>query len=132
MILALIMVWPFVHRGLVVSAGVNPWKLFGFGMYCTPYTVKVQLGSASGNRIRPIPVENVPPRHREALRFFEQRRASLGTLYSHEELARYLAKDLPPAERFFILIEVTTLDPATASLKTGVEMYPVRTTQPPG
>ena len=95
-------------------------------------SVKVQLGSASGNRIRPIPMENVPPRHREALRFFEQRRASLGTLYSHEELARYLAEDLPTSERFFVLIEVTTLDPATASLKTEVEMYPVRTAQPPG
>lgn len=119
------MVWPFVHRGLVVSAGVNPWKLFGFGMYCTPYEVQVRLATAEGNRVRPIPIDKIPAEHRRALLMFESRRASLGQLASHEELARYLAAGLPSSERYFLVVEVTTMDPRTATLKTSQELFPV-------
>lgn len=119
------MMWPFVHRGLVVAADVNPWKLFGFAMYCTPHQVRVRLAKAVDNRIRPISDQEIPPEPRRALATFERYRTPLGELHSHEDLARFLANGLSPNERFFIWIEVMTLDPATASLKTIVKTYPV-------
>ena len=128
-VLVLIMVWPFVHRGLVVVADVNPWKLFGFAMYCTPHQVKVRLAKMAGNRIRPMSKQEIPPEPRRALAIFERNRASLGMLHSHEDLTRYLAESLPPTERLFIWVEVTTLDPATATLKTNLKAYPVRAEQ---
>ena len=29
-------IWPLVHRGLVASYGITPWKFMGFAMYCVP------------------------------------------------------------------------------------------------
>ena len=34
--LAAFTIWPLVHRGLVARYDTNPWRLFGWAMYCVP------------------------------------------------------------------------------------------------
>ena len=40
-LLVAIALWPLVHRQLVTRLDVDPWKLYGFAMYCTPHAVVV-------------------------------------------------------------------------------------------
>ena len=47
-LLLLVAVWPLAHRQLVVRFDVNPWKLYGFAMYCTPHDIAVDLIDRSG------------------------------------------------------------------------------------
>jgi hypothetical protein len=35
-VLALLLVWPFAHYLMVVYGHVDPWRLFGWAMYCQP------------------------------------------------------------------------------------------------
>ena len=35
-LLLLLALWPLAHRALVVRYRVDPWRLFGWAMYCTP------------------------------------------------------------------------------------------------
>ncbi len=35
-LLLLFAAWPLAHRTLVVRHGINPWKLYGWAMYCMP------------------------------------------------------------------------------------------------
>ena len=34
--LMIMAVWPLVHRGLVVTYDISPWRFFGWAMYCVP------------------------------------------------------------------------------------------------
>ena len=49
-IVLLIALWPIAHRQLVTRLDVNPWKLYGFAMYCTPHEVVVDVIDRSGDR----------------------------------------------------------------------------------
>lgn len=55
-----LVLWPFVHMGLVMTYGFSPWRLGGWGMYSTPhflqeYEVVFKLGSIKEYSRRQIP-----------------------------------------------------------------------------
>jgi hypothetical protein len=60
-LLALVALWPLLHRPLVVIADVDPWKLFGFAIYCTPHHVSVDLIDRSRAPAREIRGDELPP-----------------------------------------------------------------------
>jgi hypothetical protein len=108
-LLALVALWPLVHRGLVARYGLNPWKFFGFAMYCVPslapqFRVEVDYGE----RVEPL---DLTAPHFARARFevaaFVQQRAVWGRLATPERVAEALFEVLTRVES----VEIEVIDP---------------------
>ena len=55
-------VWPFIHFALVQTHGINPWRFFGFAMYCVPRRlVFLDAFARVGDREAPMPFPSSGP-----------------------------------------------------------------------
>jgi hypothetical protein len=122
-LLALVALWPLLHRPLVVIADVDPWKLFGFAMYCTPHHVSVDLIDRSRAPAREIRGDELPPALRTDLQRFSARRETLGRLASPDPLGRDVLAALPGVERLTIAITVTRLAFAGSELASHTRLH---------
>ncbi len=109
-LLLFVAAWPQAHRFLVASFEIDPWRLCGWAMYCTPKPrVEVALVPERGGR--PIELELPLPLREEANRFAE-RRAVLGRLVNPAALARGALERLD-ADSIVVTIQRDRLDPTT-------------------
>ena len=114
--------WPLIHRGLVWSYDVDPWKLFGFAMYSVPgpmKTVRVFQMSQAG-RGRMLDFERYAPAEQRVVDRFRQRRRALGRLASMEPLGQSMLELHPDWEGAMIAVVTLALDRETARLQTSV------------
>ena len=124
-LLAAVALWPLAHRALVARYGIDPWKLGGFAMYATPNlpVLVAAVGTiASGGTIR-IEETTLPVWVRRDLDRFRVERAALGTLRDPEDVGRMLLAARPDVASVGILIQRTTLDPATATIRVATPRY---------
>jgi hypothetical protein len=108
-LLGLLVCWPLVHRSLVAEYGLNPWKFFGFAMYCVP-TLKprVSLHVDYGGRIEKLELGGA---HLAPLRFeiekFGRERGVWGDLARPDRVAEALFEVLTRAKG----VEIEVIDP---------------------
>lgn len=116
-LVALVAVWPLVHRGLVAWLDLNPWKLGGFAMYTTaspPLAIDV-FGLAAG-RVLVLDAASLPTQARIEHERFARARHALGELARPDELAAILLQARPELSQVAVLIRHFSLDPATARM----------------
>lgn len=109
--LLVLMLWPPLHRALVARYELDPWKLFGWAMYCTQFRIAYQLDT------QPNIDWGGDKRLRRPLNFMSQRHRIYGNLYSHEQFARELFDLNPQVNRVDIGIQRVGIDSTTAKLK---------------
>lgn len=107
--LLLFALWPIFQFGAVVRYGVDPWKLFGWAMYCVPgamNTVRLAVESEQGSFRVIEPASYSARERRAATRFVEYHRA-LGELARPDSLVRIFFEERPEAE--FVILGLATL-----------------------
>ena len=112
--------WPIAHYGLVSQLDLNPWKLHGFAMYCTPHLLTADLYDTSSGRPRRLDSRRLPEPARRAWRSFLERRYVLGRLAPPDEAARAVLEALQPLRSIRIDLTVERLgffDTTTVSKK---------------
>ena len=122
-LICLIALWPIAHRQLVTRFDVDPWKLFGFAMYCTPHVVVVDIVDRSGEQPRRIEPAAFPPRLRRAYQRFAARRSTLGTLHAPGELARVVLDTLPEVRAFSVAVRIFSLQWREAEITHRTRLY---------
>jgi len=123
-LLAIVALWPAAHRVLVARYGIDPWKLGAFAMYATPnlpVLVAVVGTTTSGTTV--IDEAALPVWVRRDLDRFRVERAALGTLRDPEDVGRAILAARPDVTSVGILIQRTTLDPATATIRVATPRY---------
>ncbi|MBX3024183.1 hypothetical protein KF840_04655 [bacterium] len=125
-VLAVLAAWPLAHRALVARYDLDPWRFFGWAMYCTPkLPAEVRLFAIErGERVE-VPVASLSPPQRRAVDALRDRRAVWGTLASPARAAAALLDARPDAAAVEVVVEKWYLDPATASIATHVEPFRV-------
>ena len=123
-LLLAIALWPIAHRQLVVHQDVNPWKLFGFAMYCTPHDVVVDLVDRSGAAPQRLDPAAFPAPLRESYQRFAARRAVLGRFVAPDALARDAFAALPELRGLTIAVSVFSLEFGQASVSRHTRLYP--------
>ena len=108
--LVCIATWPLAHRFLVARFEIDPWRLCGWAMYCTP-KLQVEVAVVPERAGRPIELD-LPPSLREEANRFAGRRAVLGRFVNPVLLARH-ALDRLEADSVVVTIQHDRLDPQT-------------------
>jgi hypothetical protein len=109
-LLLFIAVWPLAHRALVASFQVDPWRLGGWAMYCTP-KLRVEVSLVPERQGQPVELE-LPAELRDSANRFAARRAVLGRFVRPTLLARE-ALDRLDIESVVVTIQRDRLDPDT-------------------
>jgi hypothetical protein len=110
--------WPLLHFGLVVRYGVDPWKLFGWGMYSVPGAMKslrLAVESDQGQLLVIDPETYSTREGRAALRFVEYRRA-LGRLARPDDLLQVFFEERPELQSIVVGLATLELDPDSGHL----------------
>ncbi len=115
--LVALLAWPPLHYGLVERYELNPWKFFGFAMYCRP-TLPVQLDIeiVERGRVAQLPVRDLPLPLRAACRRFAIDRSVLGTFREARPLALLLLRACPWADAVRIDVRHPRIDPTTGRI----------------
>jgi hypothetical protein len=122
-LLLLLALWPLVHRQLVVRYEVDPWRLFGFAMYCTPHHLAVNLIDRSGPQPREIFRRDLPASLRPDYDRFVSRRKALGALESPDPLARELLAAMPELTRLTVATTVSSLPFAGSEIDSRTTLH---------
>ena len=120
-LLAVLAVWPIVHRGLVARYEISPWKLYGWAMYCDVVSsvMRVRVMEIDGRRILYKAGPNLPPYVRREWNRFQDFRRVFGLLHEPDALGAALLRALPNALRVEIQVVRTQLDPESSLIKGG-------------
>jgi hypothetical protein len=117
-LLAVLAVWPIAHRALVVHARVDPWRFFGWAMYCTPkLPVMVQVIAQYGKARVPLATDTLERPLRHAVHGLSRQRAVWGTFASPDALGARLLAAQSDADAIEIVIRHWYLDAPTATIK---------------
>jgi hypothetical protein len=123
-ILLAVALWPLGHRVLVARYGIDPWKLGAFAMYATPNLPVLMAAVGTSSQGTAVVDENaLPPWVRQRLDRFRAERGALGTLRDPADVGALLLSARPELTSVAILIQRTTLDPATARIKVATPRY---------
>lgn len=122
--LAVLAVWPLAHRALVVRYDVDPWRFFGWAMYCTPkLPASIALFTIErGQRIQ-VPVTTLSRDGRRAVYALSRHRCLWGRLASPEAAGRALLAAHPQADSVEVEVHKLYLDPTSASIATHIETH---------
>lgn len=123
--LALFAVWPLVHRGLVATLDISPWRFFGWAMYCQP---KLPLGIdiyvlRGDTSVELDKASSVPPELRRQRHSYARRREIWGALLPPNELARGVLEAVADAEGVEIVVRRLVLDPSTSHIASRHHTY---------
>lgn len=126
-LLGLLAVWPLVHAGLVARYHIDPWRFFGWAMYCTPkLPVRVSIYERRGDARVPIAARDLDPTLRQARRRLLNRRRRWGILAPVDGFGRQLLAARPAAEAIEIELDHWYLDPASARIAARSETFTYR------
>ena len=107
--------WPLAHRALVARFEINPWKLFGWAMYCVPNPkTSIQVYELKGDRMRRLAPEGADDVDMGTYNF---RRGILGRLASPKDLVHRTFQRHPDFEGLSVVVDRYHVDWQTALLK---------------
>jgi hypothetical protein len=110
-------VWPAVHRVLIPRLDLNPWKWFGWSMYCVPPTV-IKVYTFSGASGRELPFGELSPGEQAALRrvydVFGKQRVEWGRWVRPDGFARALFDAYPGEDHIEIVVQRLRLNRQSA------------------
>ncbi|HJS73094.1 MAG TPA: hypothetical protein VJ921_02320 [Vicinamibacteria bacterium] len=112
--LAALLLWPPVHWRLVETHALDPWKFFGFAMYCRP-SIPPSLDAwilVHGRRVE-YPAQEWPADARLLLRRFLRDRQILGTWRSPNAVAHAILRARPDAEQVLLVVRHPRLESGT-------------------
>jgi hypothetical protein len=115
--LAALLFWLPVHWRLVESRALDPWKFFGFAMYCRPSIPPVLEAwiLVEGRRVAYPPAE-WPADGRLVLRGFLRDRQILGTWRPPNAVAHAIFRMRPDAEQVLLVVRHPRIERATGIL----------------
>jgi hypothetical protein len=123
-LLLFVALWPIGQRWLVARYGIDPWKLGAFAMYATPNLPVLVVAVGSGPRgIAVVDEATLPPWVRQRLDRFRVERLALGRLRDPADVGRLLLQARPDLTSVAILVQRSTLDPATARIAVATPRY---------
>ena len=123
-VLAALAVWPLAHRALVWRYDIDPWRFFGWAMYCTPkLPAEVALFAIEHGARVPVEPRSLSDEQREAIDALRARRSLWGTLASPARAGAALRAARPEAEAVEVVVSKWYLDPATATIATHEETH---------
>ena len=122
-LLGVLALWPLVQHLLAVHYDVNPWKLFGMAMYCTPHSIQLQLWDRTTEPRRELDLAALSLETRQRLQTYRAEREALGRLSRPDKVARQVLAELPETKLLEFKIGVTRLDPHTARSSTTWRWY---------
>jgi len=108
--------WPAVQFGLTQKYGVDPWKLFAWGMYTVPGPKPLAriVGIRPDGGTQKIAVVNYSEAERRLLERYLMRRSALGLLADEAPLAHALLELHPQWQGVVIVVADPELDRRTA------------------
>jgi hypothetical protein len=118
-------VWPLLQHALVRSHGVDPWRLFAWGMYSAPgsmRTVRVVVLDAQ-RPPRVLLTRNYSQAEQAIVTRYRTRRQALGTLASADAPAAELLALHPDWEGVALPVLSLNLDPTTARTVASIEQH---------
>jgi len=118
-VLVFLALWPLAHKALVSEYGTNPWKLFGWAMYCVPnFKSELQFLATPKGKDDRAPRLIPFPKHFEGaepiLRAYKVEELGLGRLASTDGLAGLLFEAHPAIGRLFVRRAIRRFDVETA------------------
>lgn len=118
--------WPAVQFTLTQTHGVDPWKLFAWGMYTVPGPKPMAriVGVREDGSLEKIPVAQYSEREASLLRDFLRERASLGRFADETPLAEGMLALRPAWRGLVVVIADPELDRRTAIFTPRFEQYP--------
>ena len=123
-VLVVLAAWPLAHRVLVWRYDLDPWRFFGWAMYCTPkLPAEVHLFAYEKGERVPVPTSALSRPQRRAVYGLRRRRVVWGTLASPERAGAALLAARPDADAVEVVVEKWYLDTETASIATHVEPH---------
>ncbi len=106
LLLAVFAVWPLLHHLVAKRYFVNPWRLFGWAMYCVPvYQPQVRFFTTRDGQRLEIAYPRVSRDNALAHQRFLRQRPHLGTLVEPEDLAQTFFRQYPQLEQ--VTVHVT-------------------------
>ena len=123
-VLAALAVWPLAHRALVWRYDIDPWRFFGWAMYCTPkLPAEVALFAVEHGVRVPVEPSSLSDEQREAIDALRARRSLWGTLASPARAGAAPRAARPEAAAVEGGVPTWHLDPATATIATHEETH---------
>jgi len=113
--LACFALWPAVHHVATVSFDMNPWKLFGWSMYCVPrrwVDVAIVMRDTSGEH--PLEYHQGQADLAAVVDDYANRRWVYGWPYTPDRVAKRLFAKYPDASQFTIHVHQLSFDRATS------------------
>ena len=121
-LLFLVAAWPYAHRVLVERYHLDPWRYFGFAMYCYPKSdVSVGFFVPDQGGLRVVPRAAVPEDVERELRRYRNERRTDGSL-EPERIARGLKASLG-AQTLLVQVRHLHFDTRSASFRERVVDY---------
>jgi hypothetical protein len=116
--------WPLVHRGVVATWHVDPWKLGGFAMYTTWQSTVVALFRPEAGGLRLVAEDDLSVPARDALARFRARRSALGRLASPDDAMRLVQAGRPDLAHVVVVVQRLWLDRETGLVASEKEILP--------
>lgn len=113
--LAAFALWPALHHIATVTFDMNPWKLFGWSMYCVPrrwVDVDITLRDESGGR--PLEYRQNEADLTALVDDYANRRWVYGHLQPPDRVAKRLFAKYPDASEFTIYVHQLSFDRASS------------------
>jgi len=110
-ILLLLALWPPIHRLLVVGCDFNPWKWYGWSMYCTQFRDRIRVDT-----FPPVALTGDPRGLRATLRLHRDCRA-LGAFFTPDRFASDVFQFYPQVQQIDVLTQRAYLDRETGRLQ---------------
>ncbi len=123
-VLAVLAAWPLAHRALVTRYDLDPWRFFGWAMYCTPkLPADVSLFTIENGVRIPVSFDDLTPAQRRSVDALRARRVLWGTLASPSRAGAAVLAARPNADVAEVVVSKWYLDPTTATIATHDERY---------
>lgn len=121
--LSMLAAWPLCHRALVERYDLDPWRYFGFAMYCYPKTdVAVGFYEIRAGKRRNIPASALPPAVDRELRRFRMQRRARGSAHPDRIDAR-MREAFPQLGELLIVVVTKGYDRDTARFAERFDDY---------
>jgi hypothetical protein len=106
--------WPLAHRTMVATFNINPWKFYGWAMFCVPNPkTKIAAFGIKGEENVPLSPTRADRVDKAAYNF---RRGILGSLTSPDDFAQALLRRHPEVDGVGVVVVQYHVDWRTALL----------------